>query len=92
MEIEDDIEMKDVNPINSISEASNQYNYFQNIRNGTNIPEFIPLEDNSEEKINKMDIEYNNVLLEVNTTEVLDDLIGKYSSEIRANEYNDLLK
>ena len=92
MEIEDDIEMKDVNPINSISEASKQCNYFQNIRNGTNISEFIPLEDNSEEKINKMDIEYNNVLLEVNTTEVLDDLIGKYSSEIRANEYNDLLK
>ena len=46
MEIEDDIEMKDENPINSICEASKQCNYFQNIQNGTNIPEFIPLEDN----------------------------------------------
>ena len=39
-----------------------------------------------------MDIEYNSELLEVNTTEALDDLFGKYSSEIRENEYNDLIK
>ena len=51
------------------------------------IPEFIPLEDNSEEKINKMDFKYNSELLEVKTIEALNDLIGKYSSEIRENEY-----
>lgn len=39
-----------------------------------------------------MDIEYNSEILEVNTTEALDELIGKYSSEIRENEFNDLIK
>lgn len=48
MKDKDDIEMKDENPINPIWEASTQYNKLENIKNGTNIPDFIPLEDNTE--------------------------------------------
>ena len=39
-----------------------------------------------------MDIEYNGELLEINTTEALDDLIEKYSSEIREKGFEEEIK
>ena len=83
MEGKDDIEMKDENSLNQISAASMKYNNFENIQKGAKLPDFIPLEDNSEENTNQMDTTYINPNLEINNTESLDKIIGKYSSEIR---------
>ena len=60
MEGKDDIEIKDENSLNPISAASMQYNNFENIQKGANLPDFIPLEDNSEENTNQMDTTYIN--------------------------------
>ena len=86
MEGKDDIEMKDENSLNPISAATMQYNNFENIQKGAKLPDFIPLEDNSEENTNQMDTTYINTNLEINNTESLDYIIEKYSSEIREKE------